>query len=145
MKHEIIVDDADKAFLARRLCMANTGYIVYQWEGKVVQQHIVIMGLKQGNKHIVDLVNRCRTRNTRSNLRIVSSSQNNRNKKIKHTKSSVYQGVTWHALRKKWAARVTFKYKSKHLGLFAPEKVAPKAYNDYSKEHFPGHYVKNEI
>ena len=125
--------------------MANTGYIVYRFDGEVVQLQRMIMGLKKGDKKIVDHVDRCRTNNKRSNLRLVTSIQNNRNKKVKHAKSSVYQGVIWHAQRKKWIARATFMYKSKHLGLFVTEKSATKAYNDYCEAQFSGHYVRNEI
>lgn len=116
------------------LCMAKTGCIVYREDGKVVQLHRMLLVLQKGDK-VVDHVNRCRTNNGRINLRLVPYSQNNKNKMSKRQKSSSYQGVTWHALRQKWAVRITINYASKHLGLFMHEIDVAKAYNHYCEQH----------
>lgn len=74
------VDEEDKKFLEKGLCMANTGYVVYREDGKVVQLHRIIMGLILGDGKIVDHVKRKKLDNKRINLREVTRSQNGRNK-----------------------------------------------------------------
>ena len=72
-------------------------------------------------------------RNLRSNLRHVTSRQNNQNRKnIK--KSSKYPGVSWHKRDKKWQARITINEKRKFLGYFIDEAEAFKVYKQVVNE-----------
>jgi len=50
--------------------------------------------------------------------------------------SSMYKGVYWHKLAKKWGARITKNYKQHHIGLFISEKKAAMAYDEKARELF---------
>ena len=62
------------------------------------------------------------------NLRIVNSSQNNRNQNKRKNCSSKYVGVSWNKANNKWATQITINYKVKHLGLFDIEEESAEAY-----------------
>ena len=80
----------------------------------------------------VDHWNRDRLDNSIKNLRWVSSSGNNRNRKS--TGSSKYLGVSFHKQRNKWNARISIDGKSKYLGLFENEEEAHKVYMEKYEE-----------
>lgn len=63
----------------------------------------------------VDHINRNPLDNRRCNLRIVTSRENNLNKK----NNNKVPGVRWHSQGKKWNARITIKGKDKSLGMFS--------------------------
>jgi hypothetical protein len=73
--------------------------------------------------------------NRRSNLRLVTPSQNNRGFKRKSAgKSSRYRGVCWYGARGKWIAGIGVfiahgRTKRVHLGYFLREVDAARAYN----------------
>jgi len=79
----------------------------------------------------VDHINGERRDNRVDNLRMATSSQNHRayRKKRKYC-SSKYRGVRWQKSAKKWAAQIKCDEKLKHLGLFATETEAAKAFNE---------------
>lgn len=67
--------------------------------------------------------------NFKKNLRFVTTRQNAQNRKNRvKPKTSQYVGVFWRKDCKKWAAKIRMDSKNKHLGLFASEFQAFKAY-----------------
>lgn len=97
---------------------------------KTIRMHRAIMGRILGRElkrtEVIDHINHDPLDNTRENLRIVSTRQNNQNKKSKT--SSKYPGVCWNKQRNKWKAYITLNGKQKHLGYFMDEREAAKAY-----------------
>lgn len=78
----------------------------------------------------IDHQNEDKTDNSMENLRWVSRSTNNRNRKV-------IKGYSWNKLKKKWRARVNIDDRYKHLGYFEREEDARKCYVDFMTTHFP--------
>jgi hypothetical protein len=62
------------------------------------------------------------------NLRILTCSENCRNKNKLKNCSSKYIGVSWNKQNSKWEAKIRIDGKKKHLGLFDNEQEAREAY-----------------
>lgn len=70
--------------------------------------------------------------NRRSNLRLATRSQNNRNRHYRRPNlSSVYLGVCWHGAARKWKASTDVDGRSVVIGFFASEFEAAKARDKY--------------
>jgi hypothetical protein len=82
--------------------------------------------------------------NRRANLRVATGSQNMANQGSRGG-TSQYKGVGWHRGAGKWIARITVNYQGRHLGLFADEEAAARAYDaaafeawgEYARLNFP--------
>lgn len=83
--------------------------------------------------------------NTRSNLRICTYIQNQRNKALNMTGSSGFKGVSYHGKSKKWRAYIFINYKQHHIGLFLTEIEAAQAYNAKAKDVFGEFALLNTI
>lgn len=88
----------------------HAGYIIGQKNGKELKMHRVIMDCPDGME--VDHIhgNMTRNDNRKSNLRIVTKSENGRNKGLLPTNKSGVTGVSWNKQNNKWEAYIT------HLG-----------------------------
>lgn len=83
--------------------------------------HRLIMGAQT---HLyVDHINRNKKDNRKKNLRIVTNSQNQFNRKNTFTSA----GVGFHRLSRKWRARITLNQSEIYLGLFKTKKQAIEA------------------
>ena len=95
--------------------------------GKTITMHRLILNAPSGME--VDHVNGNPLDNRRSNLRLVTHAQNQRNMG-KHTDGkSKFLGVSWHEKAKKWQVHVRLNNKNTYLGLFMDEIEAARAYN----------------
>ena len=79
--------------------------------------------------------------NQRSNLRVCSHVQNNRNRRMRLDNSSGYKGVQWRKDREKWRAIIKVGQKLKHIGNFTSKIEAAKAYDKAAKKYF-GKFAK---
>lgn len=66
--------------------------------------------------------------NQRSNLRPATAAQNGCNRPPRADHSSRHKGVSWHRATRKWRATIKANGKSRHLGTFASEEDAARAY-----------------
>lgn len=66
--------------------------------------------------------------NQRSNLRSVTTRQNQQNQVNRSKQSSKFPGVHWNKRAGKWQSRITINGKRKHLGYFDNEEDAALAY-----------------
>ena len=113
-------------------------YVTIGWNLKqYAAQHLAWL-LMTGDwpKEEIDHKNRIRTDNRWKNLREATSSQNKGNTKLRDDNSSGYRGVSWHAARQKWRARLSLYPKEIHLGLFSSKRAARAAYVAAAKKHF---------
>lgn len=74
--------------------------------------------------------------NQSENLRIVTLSQNQWNRRKFTKSSSKYKGVSWHKVRLKWETYIRINGKMKHLGYFNTDVEGAIAYNNAAIEIF---------
>jgi|GEM_PF-36144 len=94
--------------------------------GKIVYMHRQIMNAPAGK--IIDHKDRNGLNNTKSNLRLATIAENNRNRK-RLKGASKYRGVSRIKNRNKWRASITYNYRRIHLGHFDNEEDAARAYD----------------
>src|SRR5665647_1111605 len=130
-----IVDDEDFEELNKYRWCASEGKRTFYAvrtprESKLnARMHRVICSVPKGMQ--VDHIDGNGLNNCKSNLRIVTSRQNNQNRHIK--KSSIYPGVSWYNRDKKWRSEIGINGKAKHIGYFEIEADAYDAYLKFLK------------
>ena len=132
----VLLDEADFSLIApyKWTALRTRGYAYVhgykERKGRVPQwiyMHRLLLSEPVGR---VDHVNGNGLDNRRSNLRVVTHSQNlfNGGKK-RGVYSSRYRGVFWHTKAQKWCACVTLQGHRHHLGFHVKEEDAALAYN----------------
>ena len=120
-------------------------YVVATIDGRITYLHRFIMGLSHGDPTQVDHINGNGLDCRKSNMRLVTNSQNAMNRtKIREQTNSRHKGVTWHSGNKRWLARITLNGKRRTLGYFADELQAALAYDKAAKELF-GEYARTNF
>jgi hypothetical protein len=99
--------------------------------------HRLVAGLKHGDGHEVDHINRDRLDCRRANLRSVTAGQNRQNLTPRKRSTSGYRGVSWHKGAGKWLAEAKVAGKHYYLGLFADEVEAGAAAAACRARHMP--------
>jgi hypothetical protein len=130
-----LVDDEDYDYLMQWKWNFNAqGYAV-----RGVRMHRIINSTPENM--IVDHINGDKLDNRKENLRNCTNAQNACNKrKITLNHSSIYRGVSWHKLSKKWTAQIQISRKRVHIGRYDTEIEAAMAYNDFAV-HYHGEYA----
>ncbi len=104
-------------------------------------QHRLIaerMGLDLDGRQ-VDHINGDPADNRRENLRAVTTSENQQNRRKQVNNTSGYPGVRWHKSTGKWVAQVRAMGKQKHLGSFDCKREAYKVRQKFVEEHYSGY------
>ncbi|MGD2093821.1 MAG: HNH endonuclease [Phycisphaerales bacterium] len=140
-----IVDAEDYPALSQYKWYANGNdgnyYAVREENGKNITMHRVITGAP--DHLLVDHIDHNGLNNRRSNLRLATKAQNNRNTRVIPNKSSRYKGVYWNKANKKWAAKIKCNKKTYRLGYFNDEMEAGKAYDKAAKKYHKEFAVLN--
>ena len=139
-----IVDDGDYEELSRfNWHCTDQNYAASRIKGRIVRMHRYLL---RPPRHLnVDHIDGDGLNNTRSNLRIVTQSQNCMNMRIPRHNTSGYKGVSWDKSRSLWSAKLMFEQKTINLGRFKTAELAAEAYNKKARELF-GEYAKlNDI
>lgn len=89
----------------------------------------------------VDHINGDGLDNRKSNLRIVTRSQNIQNSRKRKDNKAGYKGVYWLKPNNRWRALITVNGKRVSLGLFDDRESAGKAYEVASKKYY-GEYAR---
>lgn len=112
-----IIDDDDFAILNSlkwyyfRNKKKNTGYAMTTIGRQNILMHRLIMNLSKKDKIVVDHIDGDGLNNQKSNLRIVSLSENSSNRNFQKNNTSGYIGISWDKSRSKWMAQVISKGK----------------------------------
>lgn len=140
-----IVDGEDYECMIRlKWHVTTNGYARGQLDGHFVLMPRLILNAQVGEE--CGHIDGNRLNNVRSNLRIVTRSQNQGNRfKQKSPTSSQYKGVYWHVERKKWYAMIYQDGINYYLGRFVDEIDAARAYDsaaimrfgEYARLNFP--------
>lgn len=94
---------------------------------------------------VVDHIDRNIFNNKRSNLRLVSNSENAMNRPKQGNNTSGYKGVSWNRIKNKWEAYISVNRKRKFLGYFECKIEAAKAYNKAALEKHGEFAFQNPI
>jgi hypothetical protein len=134
--YEAVIDANDVALISAFNWQANVkACTIYAQRGdrstgkkRSVILHRVIMGNPAGRE--IDHINGNGLDNRRSNLRVVTRSENmqNQRKARADNKSSGLLGVSWHKPGRNWTAQITIAGKRTHLGIFDTSSEAHAAY-----------------
>lgn len=111
--------------------MDRHGYKHGQIKGRLYRAHRVIWAMVTGEwpDTFVDHINGVREDNTWANLRLATSSENNRNRKPSKSGTSKFLGVSFCSRNRKWRAQIMVDGRSFDLGCFGTENEAADAYD----------------
>lgn len=117
----------------------HNGYVQARTsDGHWISMHRYIMGVTRRQDEI-DHIHHKKYDNRKSELRIVTSSQNNMNKRLQSNNTSGCAGVSYHIRDKKWKATIKLNGKTTTLGWFKNKEDAiaarRKAENEIFKEY----------
>ena len=118
------------------------GYQKIGIDGKVYSAHRLVWILFNGeiaDGLCIDHINRNKSDNRISNLRLVTRKQNMENTSRPTTNISGYKGVSWWRATSKWKAQISHAGKKYHIGLYETKEEARDAYERKAKEFFT-HY-----
>jgi hypothetical protein len=148
--HKVLVDDEDYEELSKYKWYLSKGkhtfYVhmddnTYEKGVRIkrvtVLMHRSLMGVPKGDKRIVDHIDGNGMNNQKSNLRICTVTENNRNQV--HSRgdfSSQYKGVYWCKDKKLWATEIRINKKKKFLGRFKSQVVAARTYDIAALKYF---------
>lgn len=118
-----------------------TGYSLQK--KKRVLMHRLIMNVF--DKRIIDHINHKRYDNRKTNLRIVTASQNIMNAKMFSSNTSGHKGVCWDKSRNKWMAHIKLNGKNKNLGRFNKIEDAIKARKKAEEKYFGEYSYDNSM
>jgi hypothetical protein len=125
-----LIDADDWAWASTYRWHLNPHGYVYRCRGPRSQQEVYslareILGLpRKYDGQVPDHKNRNRLDNRRANLRILTPGQNVQNTSGRTNSTSRYRGVSWHAARQKWRARLCVNGRQIDLGRFDSEREA---------------------
>lgn len=133
-----LVDDEDFEELSKHKWYAakqrtDNFYAVRYKKRRMIYMHRTLLCV-QWEKH-VDHKDGDGLNNMRSNIRICTQQENNRNKRISLTSVSGLKGVSLHKTTGKWVARIMVNMKSIHLGYFLNKNDAHEAYCVAAKKY----------
>ena len=132
---ESLVDDSDFDQVSQwKWCYSGyeNGYAVRKpridGRSKTIYLHRFIVNAPIGME--VDHINGDRLDNRRSNLRVCTRQQNNKNVRKHCDNTSGFKGVFWEKRRKKWYSKIRESGVQKFLGYFPTPELA---YEEYKK------------
>lgn len=134
--HVVLVDDDDLNFINQFNWYIKDGYVACSRQFGLTTAYLHRVLLQASEKQIVDHANRNTLDNQKSNLRVCSSSQNNRNRPGTSNSRSAFKGVHFDKTRGKWRSQIYIDGRNHHVGYFDNEESAALAYNVYAATHF---------
>ena len=136
-------DSLEHHLLQMEWCDKKLGYKMARFGGKAWDRHVYIWNILYGavpEGYIIDHVNRIPGDDRPENLRILTPSQSNLNKRKHSNSTSKYKGVSFHKRTKKWLFDCKYDGVRKSA-YFETESEAAFAYNIYMTYHAPRELV----
>lgn len=124
-KYKWSAEKRGKIFYASRYLKKING------EKTRIRMHTEIKKSPHGKE--IDHIDRNGLNNQRSNLRICTRAENERNKLERSDNKSGFKGVCWSKQYKKWRSRIQCNGKEFHLGYFKDKIKACETYIKYCK------------
>ena len=121
-----LVSDQDFEELNKYKWCFDGQYAQRRENTKAIRMHREIMNIPERME--IDHIDGNRLNNTRENLRVCTTQENQRNRSKGAGTSSQYKGVNWHKETGKWRAYIKVAGKQVYLGLFEIEQEAAKVY-----------------
>jgi hypothetical protein len=149
-KRYAIVDPADYYPLSKHIWLAydrKGSYTILRFSDRQAcfvpfTMHRAVMQMKLESQNqilppdlVIDHINNNPCDNRRSNLRLATITQNNRNKRSRGGVSK-YKGVVYRAHKKLWVARISVNGKRKYIKSCKSEIDAAKAYDLAAKKYY---------
>ena len=135
-----LVDDQDFEWLNQwKWCVSNNNYAVRIQNKKAILMHRLIMNTP--TEFDTDHINNDKLDNRRSNLRIVTRSQNMMNVGIRKNNKSGYKNIVWDRQLKHWRVKIMKDYQNIDQKLFKNlseailyrDEIVYKNHNDYAR------------
>ena len=126
-----VVDEEDYDRLINRTWYASKSgntFVARSDSPTRILMHRLILNAENGIE--VDHIDGNSLNNLRSNLRLCSHRLNICNQRTQLYKSSMYKGVSWSKVAKRWHAYIKCSGVRSHLGYFDTQEEAAKAYNN---------------
>lgn len=143
-KNEVFYVDADDFDRVKDVCWFKDqhGYLVGYRDGEYIQLHRLVTNCPENM--IVDHIGGSTTihDNRKSNLRIVTHSQNSMNRVLAINNTSGITGVSWDNQMGKWRVQIGINRERKHLGLYDNFDDAVKVRKEAEEKYF-GKYSYN--
>lgn len=137
--------DIDDYLRVRDICWTfQENYIIGKLNGVHIRQHRYILGVSQTNQ-IVDHINHNTTDNRKSNLRIVTASQNAMNRKPMCNNQSGVTGVYYIARDNVYVVSISINKQNIKLGYFKDYNDAVKCRKDAEVKYYGEYSYTNSI
>ena len=109
-----------------------------------IELHRFLLNIERNSKIIVDHINTHHPEdNRKANLRIVTQSENNMNRKLAINNKSGVVGVCWDKNNNCWLAQIGFDSQKIRLGYFKNKEDAIKARKEAEEKYFGEHSYDN--
>lgn len=122
-----LINDEDFVLVSKYNWYYNSGYAKAYHNGKRIRMHRLILGARKGQ--VVDHRNKIGTDNQRSNIRLCTVKENNRNTTLRKDNTSGYKGVSLDKTTGHWKPIVYVNGKPKTVGQFKDKHHAALAYD----------------
>ena len=141
-----IIDSEDYCLVSKYRWVSNrSGYFLASTGERNSHVFLHRMVIEPPDDMFVDHIDGNKSNCRKSNLRICSQTDNNRNVGVKSNNRCGYKGVYWASDRGKWRTEITVDRKHIHIGSFETAEEAARAYDKCALFYF-GEYAKtNEM
>lgn len=123
----VLIDEEDRDRVMRHSWSVNKLGYVSSSKGSL---HRFIMQCEKGDAKIVDHINHNPLDNRKKNLRLVTASQSNINRRAQKNGSSGHKGIYWEKDRERWRAYATKDGKKYHIGVYKTLEEAVRGYSE---------------